>query len=143
MFRSRLAEGYLRTRFPGIDVSSSGVDACDGLNGHVCWYAQCIADCGGFASRMSSTWNRTAQEHLENASIVVALDPSVAKDLADRLVMPEKVVYQVWNIPDVVGMQHDFGQTTELLGEAAGCWSELQAAIDGSVELAAAGVMTE
>lgn len=97
MFRSRLAEGYLKKHLPQATISSSGVDASHEVNdenGSVCWYTQCIADCEGFPAFLTPTWVQTTQSHLNPADIVIAMDAVVTRKIAARFIIsPQTTIY--------------------------------------------------
>ncbi len=133
MFRSRLAEGYLRKHLPQAIISSSGIDASNGLNGHICWYAQCIADCHNFAQHLSSTWTKTTQEHLQDADVIITLDASITKDVLSRFTIPSHSNILSWNISDVEGVQHDYHHAPQLLQEAGENWNVLKTKLDAFI----------
>ena len=133
MFRSRLAEGYLRKHLPQAIISSSGIEASNSLNGHICWYTQCIADCYSFAQHLSSTWTRTTQEQLQDADVIITLDASITKDVLSRFTIPAHSNVLSWNISDVEGVQHDYHHAPTLLQEAAESWMALKTALDSLI----------
>jgi protein-tyrosine-phosphatase len=132
-FRSRLAEGYLRKLIPDLNVSSSGIDAFNDLSGHISWYAQCIADCHAFAPHLSPTWIRTTQEHLNSADILVAMDASIADELASRFIIPKNASLKIWSISDVKCPQHDFKTAPEILNEAFDRWNDLETSVNNFI----------
>lgn len=98
-FRSRLAEALTRQRYPGHEISSSGLEADLCLNGHITWYAQWIATKEGLESFVHPTWRKTNVDDLAKQDVVVCLDETIAKEI-EKYSLPYDSIC-IFSIPDV------------------------------------------
>jgi protein-tyrosine-phosphatase len=102
-YRSRLAEGYLRSlKIPKIIASSSGTQASIHRkhNGPICWYALRIAVKQGFPEFISHRSIQTTEKIISRVNYLIFMHPDNQNqfmNLFNRL--PEK--FQTWDIPDL------------------------------------------
>ena len=103
VFRSRIAEGYMRSfNLPNLEISSSGLsyDATYG-NTHYTLspYALDIAKKYGFQQYLSPHPTQTTQKLIDSADLVVYLYPGVLKSAKEIFHVDERKSL-VWNVPD-------------------------------------------
>lgn len=105
VFRSRLAEAYLNSKhIPSLRTSSSGVSASVNSDGPVTWYAANVLRKKNLVPFMSTTWQDTTKELLDDADYVVFMtDSHLQKSIDEIGWIPQK--YAVWNVIDT----HDHG----------------------------------
>jgi len=94
-----MAEAYARSlELPGFSFSSCGIKAQRNLNGPITWPAVRIAQHRGFQRYLKAKWTQATKALLEEADLVVYLDPSVA---ADATHIAPHTHAETWNVADV------------------------------------------
>jgi len=100
-FRSRIAEAYLKSKLmPGIDVSSSGIEAKINLSGSITWYAKDILDKRGLLQFTKKSWDQTTKQQLEEQDLVVFMSQTSFEYCKNKLHFAP-IAHLVWNIDDV------------------------------------------
>ncbi|MEI7741372.1 MAG: hypothetical protein WCJ29_02605 [bacterium] len=133
-FRSRLAEGFMRKNYPGIEVSSSGVAAENNLDGHITWYAQCIAVNEGFAGSLKPTWTQTTPEVLMQADLIITLDESIRLEVENRFVLPKAIRLEQWDIADIQEPTHSYEAVFETTEQALRSFRDLKVRLQSLVK---------
>ena len=102
VFRSRLAEAYLRSlKHPKISkVSSSGIQASHNKWGPITWYAARIINNYNLHSFVTHTWSETTDDQIRNADVIIFIDKSHFDHVAKKHNLENKT-YEIWNIPDL------------------------------------------
>lgn len=100
-FRSRLAEGYLKSlQQPGLTVMSSGYKAEANEDGPITFYARIIAKKQGFSEFIKPHWDQLTQKRIDQADIVVCVNREVHHQVSKRFSLP--LTTYIWDIPDVI-----------------------------------------
>ncbi len=101
MYRSRLAEAYLRSKkIPGLFVSSSGIAADVHARQQVSWYTEHLLTEAGILSFESRVCTEVTAEILATQDLVIFMEP-------EHLTYAQKnfgftgTNFEVWNVPDV------------------------------------------
>lgn len=130
VFRSRLAEAYLRSKnLTGLTVSSSGIAAEDDCNGRVCWYTEAILRERGLEKYLKSSWNQSRKEELEEQDLVIFLKKEHQDYCLDVLGARVKE-YETWGIEDIPDEIYFSGNKTETLNSANVVFEKITPKVD-------------
>lgn len=103
IFRSRLAEAYLRSKAPNILISSSGTNASSQKMGPISFYAQRILYRRNLIPFMKMMWSDTKEENLKNADLVIFLGQKNYDLCREKFNFDSDNL--IWNIPDFYHIQ--------------------------------------
>ena len=107
VYRSRLAETYVKSlQVPGVEVSSSGVEAENDTNGPISWYAMRIIYNQQIHRFVKPLWEKTTIELLNTADIVIFMT-AYQLEYAQKHFGYTGDNYKVWYIDDIVRAQHE------------------------------------
>lgn len=98
LFRSRLAEAYLKSKVPNISVSSSGTKASLQNKGPVFWGTQRILLRQNLIPYMKNTWSDTSKSDLKNADLVIFFGQKNYDLCREKFDFNSD--HLVWEIPD-------------------------------------------
>lgn len=114
IFRSRLAEAYLKSKVPNILVSSSGTKASLQNKGSIAWHTQRILYRRNLIPYMKNMWNNTTKENLKKADLVIFFGQE-NYDLCKKI-FNFNSDYLIWDIPDFEDKQLN-GKPTDISEE--------------------------
>lgn len=114
IFRSRLAEAYLRSIAPNILISSSGTKASSQNKGSISWYAQRILLRRNLVPYMKNMWSDTKKEDLKNADLVIFFGQKIYDLCRERFNFNSDRL--IWDIPDFDDIQLN-GKPTDISEE--------------------------
>ncbi|MBI3633333.1 MAG: hypothetical protein HY226_03525 [Candidatus Vogelbacteria bacterium] len=101
LYRSRLAEAYLRSKnIPGLYISSSGVLAADNTSGPVSWYTIRLLKYFGIVKDVAMVWTQTTRELLEQPDLIIFMEPFHLETSKDKFGY-EGQNFEVWHIKDI------------------------------------------
>lgn len=110
VYRSRLAVAYLRSRqLPGIEASSSGVQARYNHYGPIARWTRLTAERHGLVPYLEPEWTQTTPQLLARADKIVFMHRSVY-ELAVEMFGFDRSKCLIWDIADI-------GPVTEAKGE--------------------------
>lgn len=100
VFRSRLAEAYLRSKeLAGITASSSGTRAGKHPNGPVSWITALLLKIDQLVPFMTESWQQSTTELFEAADLIVFMLPEHYK-WAQDVAGYDGDNYEIWGIED-------------------------------------------
>jgi protein-tyrosine-phosphatase len=101
VFRSRLAEAYLRSkRVPNLTVFSSGIIADLNSRGPISWLAQRIIQLNNLVPFGSANWQKTTKELLEKGDLTIFMTKKIYDFCVQNLGYGSPN-YQIWDIDDL------------------------------------------
>lgn len=102
-FRSRMADTYLKSKkITGLSVSSSGIEAKDGPNGPITWYAQRIIQRNNLISFEPPSWAQTTGDILKEQDFVIFMEKWHYEASIKRFgYIPGN--FEIWDIEDLNG----------------------------------------
>ena len=101
LYRSRLAEGYLRSKnLPGILVSSSGVEAANNTSGPVSWYTVRLLKYFGIIKYISMVWTQTTSDVLKAPDLIIFMEPFHLDTARNKFDYSGKN-FEVWGVKDI------------------------------------------
>jgi len=99
LFRSRLAEAYLKSKqLPNIKVSSSGSEATIQHKGPIYWGTLRLLQRNDLLPFMSMMWKQTTEDDLKDVDMVIFMEKANF-EFCQQWISP-KTKYEIWNIPD-------------------------------------------
>lgn len=114
IYRSRLAEAYLRSIVPNILISSSGTKASLQNKGSIVWYAQRILYRQNLLPFMKMMWSDTTEKDLKNADLVIFLGQKNYDLCREKFSFNSD--YLIWDLPDFDD-RHLNGKPTDISEE--------------------------
>jgi len=101
VFRSRIAQAYLRSKRPDLDIISSGVEATKNLNGSISWEADYLLTKHELKQYDAKKWQQTTQELIDKSDVLIFMASDVFKD-AKKIVDLGSKRHEVWEITDIL-----------------------------------------
>lgn len=134
IYRSRLAEAYLRSRrLPEVTVSSSGTAASRQQKGPITWYAQRLMQRHGLVPFMSPSWQDTTRDLLVAADQLIFFGETNYAYCRDHFGVDTP--YEIWTIPDfddaqLNGREPDYEAEKRFIEQSERAFREIVALVD-------------
>ena len=85
-FRSRLAEGYLKSKnINNLIVSSSGIKAAENFNGPIAPHTVWVSEKYNLSTHMFETWRESDKNEIEDQDLVIFMEPLHYKYCTEQL----------------------------------------------------------
>src|SRR3990167_3552996 len=101
IFRSRIAQAYLRAKCKNLHVISSGVDATKNEKGTTAWHTEYLLKKHKLKKYDLKDWQQTSQALIDQSDLVVFMASDVYKD-AKKIIDLGSKQYRVWEIVDIL-----------------------------------------
>lgn len=101
VFRSRVAQAYLRSKCKKLHVVSSGVEAFKNKRGISAWHTEYLLKKHKLKKYDEKNWQQLSQELIDGSDLVVFMASDVYKD-AKKIVDIGSKRHQVWEITDIL-----------------------------------------
>lgn len=101
IFRSRIAQAYLRSKYKNLNVISSGVDANKNEKGSTAWHTEYLLKKHKLKKYDVKDWQQTNQALIDQSDFIVFMASDVYKD-AQKIIDLGNKQYRVWEIVDIL-----------------------------------------
>lgn len=100
-YRSRIAEAYLNSKkLPGIQATSSGINADKNINGPVVWVTAWLLKQKDLISFLKPNWTQTTNELIQNADLIIFMHKSIYTSAKEQFNTRNKEI-QIWEVSDL------------------------------------------
>ncbi len=126
-----MAEAYLNSKqIKGLEVSSSGIEASNALDGPITWQAQRIIKNNNLIPFESSTWHQTVKESLDGMDLIVFMQKMQYDWCVDGLGFEGKN-FEIWDIED---LKNSLEQDSIAIPETEEIYKKITDKIDGLIQ---------